>query len=268
MSDVELIESIAERVVSELDLEPPIDERIVASFQGIGRIEVVEIPWSGVLFTDAHTARIQVAAGDGRRRRRFTCFHETGHTFLPGFRLATQFRCSTGRSRDRTEILSDAAASALMFPRRRFRLDLSAAPVSPETIEWLSTRYDASLEATMRRIVDLSATPSALVVLEKRRKPSESAMAEARLRVRYSHAAGRWPFIPPHKSVSEDGPTVEALGSGRAAGRVDDLDGLVECPATVVSAIDASFVDGSGKLHERVLAIFTTDGPPEEVLAP
>jgi Zn-dependent peptidase ImmA (M78 family) len=257
--DVELIETIAQSIVDELVLEAPIDERIVASYQGIDRIDVVDIPWSGVLFTDNNSPRIQVAASDGRRRRRFTCFHETGHTFLPGFRLTTQFRCSTGRNRDAAEILSDAGASALMFPRRSFRADLKAAVISPEAVTWLSARYDASMEATMRRIVDYSSSPSVMVVFEKGCRPSQGAGEDPKLRVQYAHASGRWPFIPRHKSVSDRGPIVEALAAGRAAGRVDGLDGLVSAPAAWVSALDGSYVDRSGTLHERVVAIFESD---------
>jgi hypothetical protein len=258
--DVALIESIAERIVEELGVEPPIDERLVASYQGISSIEVVEIPWSGMLFTDSQAMRIQIAAGDGRRRQRFTCFHETGHTFLPGFRLAVQYRCLAGGSRDPVEALSDAAASALLLPRRRLLADLSVVSVSSRAVEWLASRYDASLEATMRRIVDLSETPAVMVVLEKRHKLREPAGTEPKLRVRYSHPFGPWPFIPRNKSVSRDGAITEALARGRADGRVEDLDGLVPGVSSKVSALDASFVDRDGEFHERVLAFFTEDG--------
>src|SRR5205809_6120373 len=89
-SDAERVAILAQRVIAELDAKPPINLEMVASWQGVDKIDVAEIPFAGCLINDGGRILVQLRRGDSRRRRRFTGFHEIGHTFCPGFRLEPQ----------------------------------------------------------------------------------------------------------------------------------------------------------------------------------
>ena len=104
-----------------------------------------------------------------RGRRRFSGFHEVGHTFQPGYRQMTLFRCDpspTRTSASQPERLADAAAAELLLPRRFFLRDLIEADSGWDGIEQLASHYDASLTATAFRAVHLAPRPTLLVVLE------------------------------------------------------------------------------------------------------
>lgn len=261
LTDVERVRRLAAGIVEKLGLEPPIDPRIVASFQGIGRIETTASPWAGALLRQDDGFVIRVRESDGRRRRRFTALHEVAHTFLPGFAMQPQYRCNPDPSGSQRidEILCDAAAAELLLPRHHFSSDLRAGSFDLETIEALSDKYDASLEATSHRFVDLWPEPALLVALELRNKPSEKTVrgAEPKLRVNYARASGDWPFVPRHKSARDPSLLFEALTSGKAQGH-SDLDGLALPPREQVEciAVSRAFADANGAIRDRVLAIY------------
>lgn len=264
-TDREHITRLAVNIVDELDLKPPIDPQVVASFQGVARIEEATTPWAGCLVPEDGKLVIKVRASDNRRRQRFSALHEVGHTFLPGFNLQVQYRCDTDRAsaRDPDEVLCDAAASELLFPRRYFTLEMGGLNFGIMAVQELADKYDASLEATARRYVDLWPEPAMLVVLEKAIKPIERQrpQAEPKLRVQYAYAVGRWPFVPRHKSVREGSVLSRVLDQRRVEGD-SDLDGLSEKPehAVEVSALSCPFPDRQGTIHERVLVLYRMSG--------
>jgi hypothetical protein len=267
---VDLVVRIAADILDRLDPEPPIDERMLASSVGIADVRVVDIPWAGCLIPLEGGPVIQVRAGDGRRRRRFSVMHEVGHTFLPGFQLVRRYRCdpSPGKRRqERSEVLCDIAASELLLPRKRFLSDIANASFGLDVVETLSDRYDASIEATARRLVDLWPEPALMVVLEPMTKPSERSLtdAEPRLRVRYSHGSGNWPFVPAFKSANDEGPLLQAL-SGELVEADSRLDGLVAPPPRLLqlSARLFPYRDRSGVEHCRVIAVYRQPAHPLE----
>lgn len=260
ISDEDHVVLVAERLTRELSLKPPLGVDIVASAQGISRVEIVDQPWAGCLATANGRLVIRLRNTDPEVRQRFSGFHEVAHTFLPGFALRTQFRCDPGDARRSVEEhLCDVGASELLFPRRFFAQDLRSAAFGMDTVELLADKYQGSLEATTRRVVDLSPCDSLMVVLEVRKKPSErwDSSAVPRLRVRYSHGRGQWPFIPRHKSVSRGGIPERCLSQGLAKGQ-SQLDGLVpEFEDTVgVSALACPFLDSDGLQRKRVIALY------------
>ncbi len=263
LDDEQHVARLAQKIVVDLGLRPPINHEVVASFQGITEIRTTGADdWAGCLVRDARGLIIYLRASDGWRRQRYTTCHEVGHTFLPGFAVQTQFRCapSLGQAKRQEERLSDAAAGELLFPKPFFLADLEQASFGLDAVEDLADSYDASLAATAHRFVALWPEDCLLVILEPMLKPADrfEEAPEPRLRVVYSIHRGSWPYLPRFKSADEgsklaaalDGEIVEGLGHG--------LDGLVpdfKGPAQV-SARLLPYRDERGTEHRRVLALY------------
>lgn len=260
-SDAVLIEALAADLGTELELEPAVDVDLLASAQGIGRVEVVDIPWSGCLLTDGTGMRIQVRQTDPRPRRRFTTCHEVAHTLLPGFTTTNQYRCTPGdgvavESTDRNiETLADIAASELLLPRRHAQADLVDAPFGWYTVEEVASVYDASLDATARRLIALSRDPVMLINLKvgtSRSNPTPT------LRVSNCAQSGTWPFIPTNKSVPA-GHAIHDAYIGEAVDMEADLGVLLRSGSLPVrlSARLYPYYDNKGSSVMRVLALAT-----------
>lgn len=206
-ADEALIVAISRALVDDLDLEPPVDPATVASYQGIQRIEQALIPWAGCLVPGEDEVVIRVRSTDGPGRQRFTALHEVVHTFFPGFRYATQYRCtprplSTNRTAD-VEMLCDVGASELLQHHRHCSSLITAASFDLDSVEELATVCQSSLEAAGRRFVALWPKPCLLVRLERMPKPSEPNGAP-KLRISSTVSSGDWPFLPRFKSLPDD----------------------------------------------------------------
>ncbi len=261
--DSDLVADLAAKVISDMGIEPPIDHHLVASWRGIARIVEADIPWAGCLVREDGDFIAKLRASDPWGRRRFSAFHEIGHTFLPGFAYATQYRCDPGpaRLKDRRtkpiEVLSDIAASELLLPRASFCADIVGEPMTLATVEHLAEMYDASLEASAHRLVALSNRPSLLISFEP--AYARSRLGEGpRLRVKWVHASGDWPYVPLNKSAPDSSPFQLAL-DGSTVDKVFDLDGFTSEPLgrVRVSAGLYPYYDHQGGLHQRVLALVT-----------
>ena len=208
--------AVADDVINELALTPPIDPRVVASYLDVSRIEETELDVAGCLICDDQDITIKVRASDGETRRRFTIFHECVHTFFQGFELQPRYRCAPsvtpGKGND-LEAMCDQGASSLLLPQKHLKEDLINADFGIETLMDVAETYQASLEASGHRIVDLAPYPTMFIVLEDNLKPSQHGdpHAERKLRVRTARSRGDWPFIPSHKSVSIDSPLGRAM---------------------------------------------------------
>src|SRR4051812_40487715 len=95
LDDRAQVERIAANTIAELGERPPIDLEVVASYRDIAEIRVEPLPCAGMLTPAAGRLVMSIRAGDSRRRRRFTGFHEVAHTFLPGYRDDVQRRCTS-----------------------------------------------------------------------------------------------------------------------------------------------------------------------------
>jgi IrrE N-terminal-like domain len=262
------MQRLAEAIVRELAAQPPIDLGMVASYQGIASIDVIPLTYGGCLVTDPQTGAVSIKlnAGDHSRRRRFSGFHEIAHTFMPGYRLKTQWRCEPAElkpSARELEALCDAGAAEMLLPRSLVARDLGHLRFGLEGVEALAETYDASLNCAAARMTELWPAPALLVVLERRTKPTEADQpdAEPRLRVAYSHSQGDWPFIKRHKSVDGSDPLQRAL----AGEVIDEPTALTTISSqtvddTHVSARLYPYTDSTGRTHERVLAMYRRTG--------
>jgi IrrE N-terminal-like domain len=255
---------IADRVLAELEAEPPIDLGMVASFQGIASVRRCALPNGGCLVTDADSGAVEIRlrSSDHPRRQRFTGFHEVTHTFLPGYRLQVRWRCDptpAAPAKEEVEVLCDIGAGELILPRRMVTADLAGADFGLPVIFTIADTYHASVQATAHRFVDLWPEDTLLVVAEIAHKPADARDPEAvpRLRVQYSSGSGRWPFIPRHKSFADSDPVVRAL-TGEL---VDERTALRGLSTETVEGVDLSaricpYFDSQGEKHDRVLALY------------
>jgi hypothetical protein len=203
---------------------------------------------------------IRLRRSDHPRRQRFSGFHEISHTFMPGYRLAVQWRCEPSPARlakPTVEVLCDVGASELLLPRRLVAADLRAAEFGLQTVCDLSEVYDASLQASAHRLVDLWPEDVLLVVAEVANKPSDVHDAAPCLRVKYSATSGDWPFVRTHKSIADDEPVGRAL-AGELVDEPTALRGICagEVEGLHVSARLCPYTDTQGERHDRVLALY------------
>lgn len=264
MSDAQLVVELAQRTLDELATEPPISHEIVASMRDVIRVDEADIPWAGFLAHGPGGLVITLRESDSHGRKRFTAFHEVKHTFLPGFEMQIQYRCNPStflpedaqRRDPGIEALCDLGAAELLFPRAAFRSDLAGNLVTFDLVEELARRYDASLEATARRVTALHPKAVLFLVFEQGRKPS-APHDRPLLRVRSAQPRGPWPFVPRYKSVSDDGIFGQALIGEGIDEIVSSLGNLTNPPITGVrvSARPYPYFDERGGQHMRVLAL-------------
>lgn len=198
-SDAGVVVAICEGLLDEGEVEPPVDVELLASLCGIASVEYRQQGPAGMLVRKDGAWVASILAADGLERRRFTILHEGGHTLLPDFKRATHYRCKGSRTRE--EQLCDIAAAELLLPRRFFLSDLAESDAGLGGVERLAVAYAASLQATLRRVVDLTSQRMALMVFRIANKPDDHGMAEPALRLDYAHHDGGWPFPLRHKSA-------------------------------------------------------------------
>ena len=262
-SDTECIELVAGRLIDELDERPPVSLEVVASYRDIASGRFEPLPYAGSLTPEASGLVMRLNSRDPRARRRFSGFHEVGHTFQPGYLQQTLFRCSPQSGLQRrlesdTEQLADVAAAELLLPRRYFRADLTAADRGWNGVDDLAVSYDASLHSTALRTVNLSETPRLLVILEPGVRKEERGLSDAvaKLRVKSSVASGSFPFIPKNKSVPVGGTLQRALEGESVEDTTSLLEFGIPSKNLHVSARVFPYADKWGELHQRVMALF------------
>jgi hypothetical protein len=268
-SDADHIERIAADTIAELGERPPVDLEVVASWRGIRDIHIQPLPVAGSLTPEPDGLVMRLRAADSPRRRRFTGFHEVGHTFQPGYREGRSQRCPTPRPRsapaDDPESLSDLAAAELLLPSGFFAADLAATPFGLDGVIDLGDAYQASVSATALRLVRFWPEPTMLLALEPgvRKAEHDDPTAKAKLRVRSSACSGRWPFVPHNKSAAVGGPLHRAL-LGELVEETTTLSDLVadSGPLVQLSARAFTYRDQQGVPRDRVLALYRR---PQEV---
>lgn len=160
--------------------DPPFNMKALASLRGLR--------WSDD--DPRFSADSEIAPeGDGRvvlrinkarplSRQRFSIGHEIGHTLFPDYQLAVRCRKAINRSwadsDDLLETLCDIAASELLFPTPWFNNRLSSLTLSAASIAQLAGDYQASRDATVRRLVELWEEPLAAVFFSWKLKPTEA----------------------------------------------------------------------------------------------
>lgn len=187
---------------------PPFDPKILASLNGIRVQEVTEDFGSeGRIFPWRNRVVIQFRSGLIPERQRFTICHELAHTCFPD--TYERVRCRQTPNLDHGayrgfEQLCDIGASELLMPYEDFSADLARAPVGLAVTVNLSRCYVASIEATAKRLLDLTTHACAAVFLTDEAFKNFSAVP-GRLRVKYFWKSGSFRgFFPPGALVPPD----------------------------------------------------------------
>ena len=129
-----------------------------------------------ILFCRNGTLLIEYLSGRMPERQRFTIFHEFAHTLFPDFcEFVPHHQKPAGGLADpekEFEFLCDVAAAEMLLPHNDFAQDLQRlGRISFETIHHLRQRYEASIDATTYRLVDIEQTAAcAAVFLTDQRK--------------------------------------------------------------------------------------------------
>lgn len=219
--------------------EPPFNMLAIASFRGL-RLSNDDPRYS----VDSEIApeadgRVVLRVNKERplSRQRFSIGHEIGHTLFPDYHLAVQCRRTTQRRRinpdDMIENLCDIAASEFLFPVPWFNNRVAGLKLSADSIATLANDCEASRDATVRRLVEVSADPLAAIFFSWKLKPTElrelgrgrkqpTLLPELRrnapspkLRVDYAITNDAFErdcpgHIPKDKSITSDGPIFKA----------------------------------------------------------
>ena len=126
-------------------------------------------------------------------RARFSVLHEIAHYVLPRHQHAL-YLCDDADLAVNTQSVLEKEANAfatdLLFMGDRFTLEANSHQVCAATVKRLATKYDASFEATARRLVERNIRPCMLVVF---RRESDRSIIDpdlpAKWVVRYSIAS-------------------------------------------------------------------------------
>jgi Zn-dependent peptidase ImmA (M78 family) len=256
LSDREAVRVICEQLLVESGVVAPVNVGLLASMRGIVRIEEHPQVHAGMLVHQPGGMVAHIRSGDSPARRRFTILHEAGHTLLPGYVETMHYRCAGPRTLE--EQLCDVAASELLLPRQSFRRDLAATGFGNEAAGFLAERYEASMEATAVRSVDLWPDAALLLVLKRAHKPADAGQeseVEPKLRLTWGYGKGSWPYSRKHKSAADDSPFARA----HAGELIDEVGILGDLVAGEVGPVRISArrygADG------RVLAMITKPSP-------
>jgi Zn-dependent peptidase ImmA (M78 family) len=203
-------------------------------------------------------------------RQRFSIGHEIGHTLFPEYELAVRCRKANVHTwadpNDLLETLCDVAASEILFPAPWFNQQIGAMAVSAATIAEVAAEYQGSREATVRRLVELSAQPMAAVFFSWKLKPKEKKAVNRNknqirmfddsfysepspmLRVNYAiinpaFSAKCGTHIPKDKSIPSEGPIFAASMAQTTQDGVCELD----------------FGTVKGRFSAHVLPVFTAE---------
>lgn len=170
--------------------------------------------------------RIEYAGNAPETRRRFSICHEIAHTFFPDcFEQVNYRRRDHDPIHAELELLCHVGAGELLMPVDEFVAAAASRAPNIATADELSRQFNASREAALRRMVDLSNTACCLVWMSERLKPAQQKNAGPefdfglpgplpKLRVDYQFGSSKWQtFIPQHKSIPDQSKLYTVLRS-------------------------------------------------------
>ena len=198
----------------------PFDPELLAELQGIevGSADGDIKAEARLMPLPERRLRIEYASGAPETRRRFSICHEIAHTFFPDCFEQTHHR-RQDQEHDpihaELEQLCHIGAGELLMPLDEFASASAGRIPDIFTADELSRQFNASHEAALRRMVDLSEGACCLIWISERLKPAQQKNSGPefdfglpgplqKLRVDYQFCSPNWQsFIPRHKSVPE-----------------------------------------------------------------
>lgn len=149
---------------------PRFDPAMLASVLGI-HVEEMPPPWSGDgrIFSRAGQTVVEYRPDQPADRQRFTICHEIAHTCFPDhFRFVQHHNADAENDTAayrRFEKLCNVGAGELLMPHAEFQADLDGRSVCFREACNLGSRYGASVDATIKRLLDFTEHPCAVAFL-------------------------------------------------------------------------------------------------------
>jgi transcriptional regulator with XRE-family HTH domain len=210
----------------ELDLSEK--KRLKKRFGGL--VDKVLTGLMGVVHLGSKQVFINAELDDYEPRKRFVSAHEIGHAVLDDHRVAIAYLDDTSRLkpefRDRLEREANQFSIELLAKGDRMRKDFDDSPPSVWAISSVSSKYNVSLQATARRVVEESRQECALIVVPRAHRRDGRLLPQytrlywsASFNARFQWAAGRLPtagvkdLITP-ADVSVDSPPFLVIDAG------------------------------------------------------
>jgi hypothetical protein len=241
-------------------LEGPVPIEVVATALDIAEVRVTKFDgFEGMLLTDTarSTGAILANARGGLRRARFTVAHELGHYLLERHVLSDEagFRCRAtdlreGREDNQHRIQETQAnqfAAELLSPKEAVGRLLSDEPDLRDG-ERLRDTFDVSLEAAVRRLVDVHDEPLAAIWSKDGQ-------------IRYFAKSHDFPFLTcrPKNRLPKDSAAARAVARGNASlTRLEDA-----APYSWTDRPDVEIREQTrvGKNGHAITLLWMTSGP-------
>jgi hypothetical protein len=273
------IAQLADTLLREAEVvAPPVDLRLVGSFQGVRDIVAVPMKQAGRLVPTGDGYVVYVNAGDSSGRQNFTAAHEIGHTLIPGYQahpsIVDDLTTGSFRSENEVEYLCDVAAAELLLPMRLFRPLAAGLGFGLDTVEELSRVFGASRLATALRLAEADLWPGAAAVWYHGHKPTERRLlrdlgltgdeAEApakKLRVRCSVSSPNFRHdLHPHLSAPADGPLARCFERGGSIAAMERLIVRGQVAQIYVLAAAVDYAVGGEASREVLSLLLSVDG--------
>lgn len=212
-SPTEIVEDEADRLLQESEqAELPVDVDLIASCLGIKR-RITSLAFAGRIYAEESGQLVMdLNSNDSEPRRRFTAAHEIIHTVFPGFKREARYRTDASAEANppnrEEEYLCDLGAAALLMPRAIVSKRLTGND-ELAAVEALANDANVSVEAAANRVVALSETPIAFLVLGMSHKPADSTALQRgdevpkRLRLRYATTSQLDTYLPRYKGAHD-----------------------------------------------------------------
>lgn len=247
---------------------PPVNLELIGSFQRVRSIEEVEMPHSGRLVPGNEGCLIQVNVRHTRGKNRFTVCHEIGHTLVPAYhrhpRIVQDMSTGLFQVGQEEEHLCDIAASELLLPEFLFRPRAATLGYHLNTVAELAQAFQASREATARRLVDMNIWPCAMALWHLAYKDSEAHVPlqmtlggsdwippERKLRVRYAVANKQFGYYLHHNlAAPQDGCLMRCFAENAVVCGEEQLILSGRGVKLYVMAAPTNFVSANGPTRE------------------
>lgn len=200
---------------------PPFCPKILASIFGIRSKEVShDIAGDGrILLHPDGKLWIEYRSDRLPERQRFTIFHEFAHTLFPDYcHFLPLHNSPASRATDpekEFEFLCDVAAAEMLLPVEDFSNDLKDLSwLGFEAIHQLRKRYQASIDATTYRLIELmNSVPCAAVFLTDQRQ--EAFRGYGPLWMKYSRCNTEFKgYVPPGNSPPRESVALQCFRNG------------------------------------------------------
>ena len=248
--------------------KPPVDLRLLGSFQRVKDIQRVKMVPAGRLIPDGCDLIIQVNVSHTRGKQNFTIGHEIGHTLLFNYQTKSYIieDLVTGQYQQgqEEEYLCDVAAAELLMPTALFRPQAETKGISLDTVAEFADMFQASREATAIQLVKTNLWPCALALWHHTYTPQqerliqqstfagfEAALPSKKLRLRYAVPSSSFgQYLYPYLAAQADGCLMQCYSEGGIVCGEERLELRNKYVPFYVMAAAIEFVGEAGSVRE------------------